>query len=184
MFKVLSLKCFIIKVNDDVVSEQDADYRPSEVNVVAELSEDDEDHYFDAMQESAREQQVRSDKGVEVIVPDRAIFEFVGISGHDILIDDENRKICTFKIEIRCVEATPSYWVVFRRYTHFRQLSEALLSHGFAVPPLPPKIVLGAFIAEFNVRRKVRQSHDKLHSPLLTHVAYTGGLDRLVACFV
>lgn len=132
---------------------------------MAELSEEEEDLYFDEMLENLREQKQRREKGESVIVPDSAHFEVIGISGHEIVTDGENRKICVFTIEIRCNEATPSFWVVYRRYTQFRHLSESLLAQGFAVPPLPPKIVLGAFLPEFNVQRKVREPLTLFPSP-------------------
>lgn len=125
------------------------------------MSEEDEDHYFDAMLENLK-LQMEIQCVDSVRVPDGSRLQFIRILGHEIITDEENRKFCVFVLEVRCNVASPSMWHVFRRYTEFRRLSQCLRSEGYFVPIMPPKNVFGSFMPEFIEKRKVESAYDML----------------------
>jgi hypothetical protein len=119
-----------------------------------ELSDDDEDLYFDAHFE-----QIKSDLKLSqpplIRIPLGAKIRFVRISGYQIVADAEKRKFCLFTLEVQCSLAIPSKWKVYRRYSEFRKLSKLLRHEGYYVPVMPPKSVFTSISSDFLSKRSV-----------------------------
>jgi hypothetical protein len=88
-------------------------------------------------------------------IPDGARLQFVNIYRAETGKDEDDKPFSIFFLEVSCNTASPSRWTVYRRYTQFRQLNDALRAEGYFVPVLPPKRLIGAFNAEFVKQRKV-----------------------------
>lgn len=88
-------------------------------------------------------------------IPEGARLQFVNIYRAETGKDEDDKPYSIFFLEVSCNTASPSRWTVYRRYTQFRQLNDALRAEGYFVPVLPPKRLIGAFNAEFVKQRKV-----------------------------
>ena len=134
-------------------SAKDEDKSSSEFNIYQQLTEEDEDYYFDALLEGLK-LELEEQRPEPVNIPIGARLHFLRICGYEIVTDDENRKFCVFILEIHCNIATPTKWKVYRRYSEFRKLSSSLRSEGYYVPVMPPKTVFNSFTHEFILKRK------------------------------
>lgn len=116
------------------------------------MSEEDEDYYFDAMLENLNlgEKNLTTPQ-----IPDGARLQFVRISGHKTVTDNEKRNFCVFQLEIRCNVASPTKWTVYRRYSQFRKLNDKMRSDGYYVPVMPPKGLFGTNMPDFLRQREV-----------------------------
>jgi len=138
----------------DKASAKDDDTKSSgEINIYQQLSEEDEDLYFDAFVESLK-LELENHSREKVQIPAGGRLHFTRIVGHEVVTDAENRKFCVFILEVHCNVAAPSSWKVYRRYTEFRKLSQHLRSEGYYVPVMPPKNVFGSFMPDFISKRK------------------------------
>lgn len=128
----------------------DGDKKGEEDKIYKQLSDDDEDYYFDAMLESLD----MDYDAPEVNIPPGARLQFVKISAYETVHDKDNRSFCVFFVEVRCNVATPSSWTVYRRYSQFRKLNDALRSEGYYVPVMPSKNLLSSFKPDFLKHRR------------------------------
>lgn len=135
-------------------SAKDEDKSSCEFNIYQQISEEDEDYYFDAMLESLK-MELEEQRPEPVEIPTGARLHFLRICGYEIVTDDENRKFCVFILEVHCNVASPTKWKVYRRYSEFRKLNQALRGDGYYVPVMPPKTVFNSFAPEFISKRKV-----------------------------
>jgi hypothetical protein len=135
-------------------SAKDEDKSSCEFNIYQQISEEDEDYYFDAFLEGLK-MELDEQRPDPVQIPTGARLHFLRICGYEVVTDDENRKFCVFILEVHCNIATPTKWKIYRRYSEFRKLNDALRAEGFYVPVMPPKTVFNSFTEEFISKRKV-----------------------------
>jgi len=115
---------------------------------------EDEDYYFDAMVEGLKIEM--EDKGeIKLQVPEGGRLQFLRVTGHEIVSDNDGRKFCVFVLEVHCNIASPPQWKVYRRYNEFRKLNDRLRSEGYYVPVMPPKNILGGMLPDVIAKRKV-----------------------------
>jgi hypothetical protein len=115
---------------------------------------EDEDYYFDAMVEGLRME--LADRGeMQLQVPEGGRLNFLKITGHEIVSDNDGRKFCVFVLEVQCNTASPPVWKVYRRYNQFRKLNDRLRSEGYYVPVMPPKNMMGGMLPDVISKRKV-----------------------------
>jgi len=116
--------------------------------------EDDEedDEYFDA---ALSEQISRTNFSYKPLsVPAGAVLQFLRVSAVGSSKDASGKTVSIFYLDVRCSQADPQVWTVYRRYSQFKALSERLRSEGYFIPLLPPKRLIGAFEIEFLKKRK------------------------------
>lgn len=124
------------------------------MNSYQELSDDEEDLYFDAHFENIK-QELKITRPPLLHIPNGAKIRFLRISDYQIVSDIEKRKFCIFTLEVQCSLATPSKWKVYRRYSEFRKLSQILRREGYYVPVMPPKSVFHTISSDFLAKRSV-----------------------------
>lgn len=124
------------------------------MNSYQELSDDDEDLYFDAHFENIKRELKISQPPI-IRIPTGGKIRFLRISDYQIVSDIEKRKFCIFTLEVQCSSAIPSKWKVYRRYSEFRKLSQILRREGYYVPVMPPKSVFQSISSEFISKRAV-----------------------------
>ena len=89
--------------------------------------------------------------------------------------DADDKEYTVYYLDVRCNVASPASWLVYRRYSHFRKLSDTLRSEGYFVPVLPPKQLLGGFSTEFVKQR--RADLEKWLYNLIDMASHNGGKD-------
>jgi hypothetical protein len=124
----------------------------------------DDDYYYDSSLDTGDAMMVDGDAPPSI--PDGARLQFVNICRAEVGKDEDDKPFSVFFLEVHCKTASPSSWIVYRRYTQFRILNDLLRSEGYYVPVLPPKKLIGAFNADFVRQRKVCVLHSKLHCDL------------------
>jgi hypothetical protein len=114
----------------------------------------DDDHYFDSVIEILKEE--LENTGTEPIdIPEGAVVQFLSLQGYS-LIKTARKEFYVFALNVRCDDASPPLWKVYRRYSQFLALNNLLCSEQYDLPTLPPKNVLGTFMgARFQDKRKV-----------------------------
>lgn len=155
----------------DRASAKDEDKSSGEFNIYQQISEEDEDSYFDAFLETLQ-LELEEQKPEPVQIPTGARLHFLRICGYEIVTDDESRKFCVFILEVHCNVALPTKWKVYRRYSEFRKLNHSLRSEGYYVPVMPPKTMFNSFTDEFISKRK-----DDLEQ-WLHNIAYQPSIDQ------
>lgn len=111
-----------------------------------------------------------------VDVPSGAGLQFFRISAVGTTRDSSDKPFSVFYLDVRCKVASPSSWYVYRRYSQFRRLSDALRSEGFYVPVLPPKKFLGTFDVDF-VKQRMRDLENWLLQVIDIPNSYPGSKD-------
>lgn len=135
-------------------SSKEDDKLSNDFNSYQELSEDEEDYYFDSMLEKLK-LELQESQPPTIRIQNNSKLRFVRISGYQIVSDNENRKFCIFTLDIQCNTADPQTWKVYRRYSEFRKLSKILRSEGFYVPVMPPKSLFQTISSDFLSKRSV-----------------------------
>lgn len=155
------------------------DKRVNGNNTNREETEED-DYYFDAKDcLSSRDSGLHSEgaTGTKVSIPDGARLSFGRITAVGTAKDPEDKSIYSvYYLEVKCNVASPTSWVVYRRYSQFRRLSDLLRSEAFSVPVLPPKRLLNTFSIDF-VRQRKTDLEAWLHNLAEQHSMHTGAKD-------
>lgn len=139
---------------DELQSRQDLLYS----GAAAKDGEEEEETGTDAKSSLwDSDSKMMGDAGVQyqaVSIPDGARLNFVRISAVGTTRDSDDKAYSVYYLDVRCSIAAPNSWFVYRRYSQFRRLSDALRSEGYFVPVLPPKQLLGTFSMDFVKQRK------------------------------
>jgi len=77
---------------------------------------------------------------------------YIDLSGYRIALDEARREYIVFIIKI-CLDKYS--WTVYRRFTQFRVLGDALRLHISDCPPCPPKRAFSAHTPEFLEQRRL-----------------------------
>lgn len=144
-----------------------------------ELSEEEEDYYFDAHLEDFK-REMKQHEPLSVKIPSGGRIRFLRISGYQIVADREKRKFCIFTLEIQCPLAAPSRWKVYRRYSEFRKLSRNLRTEGHYVPVIPPKSVFTSISHDF-ISKRSRDLEAWLNHLSIQHSIDPSALDPLLS---
>lgn len=153
-FNVLSISGIADK-NDG--SKQSMSDIPSDV--VAEGEEEDDDEFYAS--EKSRSLSLGQSKSystdssyVPLELPEGGRLQFCRISAVGTARDADDKAYSVYYLEVKCNLASPNNWIVYRRYSQFRRLSDTLRSEGYYVPVLPPKKILGTFNTDFIKQRR------------------------------
>jgi len=109
-------------------------------------------------------------------VPDGGRLTFFRISAVGTTKDSDDKAYSVYYLDVRCNVASPSSWFVYRRYSQFRRLSDALRSEGYFVPVLPSKKLLGAFSQEF-IKQRRSDLESWLYNLAEMHATHPGAKD-------
>lgn len=109
---------------------------------------------FDGNEYGAKYDQPKESEYKPVSIPYGGRLNFTKISAVGTTRDDNDNTYTVYYLEVRCNVAAPNSWSVYRRYSHFRKLSDTLRSEGYQVPLLPRKQLLGTETVEFVKQRK------------------------------
>lgn len=90
--------------------------------------------------------------------------------------DEKSGSYSVYYLEVRCSVAQPTSWLVYRRYSQFRRLSDILRSEGYYVPVLPPKKIVNSMSLDFIHQRKL-DLETWLHLLADQYMKHAGGKD-------
>ncbi len=124
--------------------------------------------------------QSRSSKRMSIRpkIPDGGRLEFLRISAVGTVADNGKQPYTVYYLDVRCSNANPASWTVYRRYSDFRKASEKLRSQGLAVPILPSRKINNTVNIEVSVMRQQKNELEIwLHNLEETHNSNTGSKD-------
>jgi serine/threonine protein kinase len=90
-----------------------------------------------------------------VLLPEGdAELTFLRITGTGTATDPSGSQYTCYFLQVKCPDAQPTTWTVYRRYNHFRALDEELKACAICPLNLPPRRLLGGLDKEFVSQRR------------------------------
>ncbi len=87
-------------------------------------------------------------------IQEDSVIQFTRISAVGNSSDPDGKSYSVYYLEVKCPSLPNTVWFVYRRYSQFRKLSDALRSEGYYVPVLPAKQQSHTEVKVDSIRRR------------------------------